>query len=170
MNIIDLDSKESLNNEIKEQNLSTLNCIQYNDIETFKSLIKEKGIRKEQDSLDWTYLHYAAFHNNTEIAKELLNEGVDINSLTIFNETPLFIATINTNVEMVDFLIKNNADLHLENKYNIAPLKLAKIQYTFTKHDELKPKIAEIINKLETAININKEREIQLNNINEKSR
>lgn len=64
-----------------------------------------------------------AYDGNEELAKILIKEGVNIN--TIINslfETPLFIAVKRNKKNIVKLLLENGADVNSENIYGLTPL------------------------------------------------
>ncbi|MGN0929016.1 MAG: ankyrin repeat domain-containing protein [Alphaproteobacteria bacterium] len=161
---------ESINKDSNGKQQYIINCIACGDIETLKLLIKEKGIKRKNDAMDWTYLHYAAFHGNIEAGKLLLNAGLNIDALDKNYETPLFIAISNEKPEMVDFLIKNNANLFIKNVYDFTPIRYAKLRDYFIHDEQIKQHTTKIINLLESAIKHNDGKNMLLNNVNEKTR
>lgn len=160
----------------KKDNLDKKNlirsCIINNDIKELKNLIKKNGVHIKLDGLNWTYLHYAAFHNNVAAAKELLKAGLKIDDLDINNETPLYIAVLNESIDMIKFLIKNNADIFLKNKFGSTILETVKLRNLFAKDEKEKDTTSKIIKILEEAILERKKREKENKFIlnNEKSR
>lgn len=123
-----------------------------NNIKNLKKLIKKNGIDIEIDRLNWTYLHYAAFHNNVDAAKELLKAGLKIDALDINNETPLSIAVSNESIDMVKFLIKRHANILNKNKFGYTALDMARIRNSYTKYRKERKNTSEIINILETKL------------------
>lgn len=125
-----------------------LNCIRYNYVETLKKLLTPESVVLEQDALHWSYLHYAAYYGNTEIAKLLLQLGLNVNSVDIYKRTALYIAISNQKTEMVDFLVKNKIDILSKDTYDMTPLSYAKMINKFA-DDELKESSAKIVSILE---------------------
>ncbi len=75
-----------------------------------------------------------AFHRRKAIVlsdesavKNLLNQGVDINTEYKDGKTPLIIAIERNMIKSVEFLVKNGADVHKVSKNGNTPLSTAKI-------------------------------------------
>jgi len=58
-----------------------------------------------------TALHWAAYHDDTEIAGLLVRSGADVNAANRYGVTPLFLASTNANVELVTLLLASGADV-----------------------------------------------------------
>jgi ankyrin repeat protein len=93
------------------------------DPKSLKLLLKNKANpnltihnEKRQEN-GWNCLHKAASDGATEIAKILLDHGLDINSRTPDGQTPLMISLDYRKLEMMDLLIKKGADLSLKDKW-----------------------------------------------------
>lgn len=80
----------------------------------------------EADVYGWSYLHYAAVRNNSEIIEALLAKGADIEARNIDMETPLFLAVHFENIEAVRTLLKHNANKDVVNKLGNHLLYIAK--------------------------------------------
>ena len=79
------------------------------------------------DGGDWTALHWATMYNRTDVVKQLLHEGADVNRLFGYiNETPLHCAAQLNNTEAARLLMGNGADINLKNYENKTPLDEAK--------------------------------------------
>lgn len=140
---------EKVDNDISQSKFSMiLDCIRYNDVATLKKLLASESVVLKKDALHWSYLHYAAYYGNTEIAKLLLKLGVNVNSVDIDNRTALYIAIINQKTEMVDFLVKHKIDILSKDTYDMTPLSYAKITNKFADED-LKESSAKIVSILE---------------------
>ena len=62
-----------------------------------------------------TVLHYAAYMNDLERVKLLVEQGADVNAADHLMQTPLQFATDNNNFEMTTFLVEHGADVNAEN-------------------------------------------------------
>jgi len=69
-------------------------------------------------------LHYLYHVKNgsVDIVKYLVENGVDVNTDTIFGETPLFYTCRGRNVATVKYLIEHGADVNKENNFGKTPL------------------------------------------------
>lgn len=63
-----------------------------------------------------TLLHYAVGFGATDLVKELIKKGADINALDIDGNTPLMVAAIVKNIDMIDLLRENGARNDIVNK------------------------------------------------------
>ena len=79
---------------------------------------------KDYSRLGWT-LYMAASLPSLEIAKNLIDKGVDINAKNNDGNTPLYMALLFQNEEMVELLIANGADLNAKNNDGLTPLQYA---------------------------------------------
>ena len=57
-----------------------------------------------------TALHWAAYHDDLETAKLLVDAGADVNAANRYGVTPLSLACTNGNEAMVDLLLEAGAD------------------------------------------------------------
>jgi hypothetical protein len=78
------------------------------------------------DHFDQTCLHQAAWKNNYEAVKLLLEHGVDVNIKDASGTTPLFHAVAQSSVKIVELLIKHNADVNIITLNKTTPLMNAK--------------------------------------------
>ncbi|MFC1800332.1 ankyrin repeat domain-containing protein, partial [Candidatus Eisenbacteria bacterium] len=58
----------------------------------------------------------AAIAGNIEVARILLDAGVDVDLGDVDESTPLHVAALNRNAEMVTFLLENGADINRRDK------------------------------------------------------
>ena len=73
-----------------------------------------------------TALHWAAYRNDPEMARLLLDAGADIRATTRLGElTPLFMAAKNGNAAVVELLLRAGADARSTNTNGTTPLMLA---------------------------------------------
>ena len=68
-----------------------------------------------QGHMEYTVLHYAAFLDDLDRVKLLIEKGADVNAKNILHTTPLFFAADNDNLEMVKLLVENGADVNIRN-------------------------------------------------------
>lgn len=57
-------------------------------------------------------LHYAALYDYFEIAKLIIQNGADLDTVNIYLQTPLHDAVANNHFEIVKLLIENGADVN----------------------------------------------------------
>ena len=83
----------------------------YDDKVTGSSFLVKKGADVNRPQADGaTALHWAAHHNDVELAKRLLAAGAKPNATNDYGVTPLFLAGINGSAEMIDVLVTGGAD------------------------------------------------------------
>lgn len=82
--------------------------ISYND------LLKKENINK-QDIFGRTALMWASNKGYTEIAKQLIDNGADVNIKNNNGFTALMSASMNNHIDIVKLLLDNNADVNVNN-------------------------------------------------------
>ena len=60
--------------------------------------------------------------------KNLLKEGIDINSRNKLGITPLYTAVFHKRVQLVSYLIKRKADVNVADHEGLAPLHVAALE------------------------------------------
>ncbi|KAH6971456.1 hypothetical protein BKA56DRAFT_494602, partial [Ilyonectria sp. MPI-CAGE-AT-0026] len=85
------------------------------------------------DSHGWTPLHWAASLGNEESAKELLNEGVNINASDANSWTPLTFAVVKGHSNVVKLLLSLGADRNTQDTLKLSPEQWASI----CSHDDI---------------------------------
>ena len=79
------------------------------------------------DEGGWTALHWATMYNRTNVVKQLLHEGADVNRQSKYkNNTPLHLAAKSNSTEAARLLMGNGADNNSKNYENKTPLDEAK--------------------------------------------
>lgn len=81
-----------------------------------------------RDSVDedgYTPLHRAAYSNNVDIAKILIQYGANVNSRTEYQWTPLHSAVKWSNAETAAFLLQHGADVNAISEGQQTPLHIA---------------------------------------------
>jgi len=92
----------------------------------FRNQIENRPKYGSIRSQDEYPLHEAAYYNDVEYAKYLLEEyGIDANSIGIAGDTPLHVAASRNCLEMAEFLLEHGANLNLINKSGLIPLRMA---------------------------------------------
>lgn len=79
----------------------------------------------EFDQFGNTPFLVAARYNRSDVAKRLLQAGVDINTQTKHGDTSLHLVAMNNSLEFAQILIEKGADFKLRNKMNETPLDCA---------------------------------------------
>lgn len=69
-----------------------------------------------------TPLHVAAYSNNIEATRRLVNAGATIDSRDHWRKTPLHHASFHGNVQIVDILMRNGASIFARDKKGFTPL------------------------------------------------
>lgn len=96
---------------------------QQGDIETVRSLLKQKVDVSAAQGDGMTALHWAAYRDNVEMAQILVQAGANLKAKTREGAiTPLYLAATNGNAAMIDVLTKAGADVNLANGLGTTPL------------------------------------------------
>ena len=102
----------------KEDVRKVHNAIESGDIETVKEMISSGAVDvNEFDSIS-SFLHTAATFNQIEIAKFLIEKGIDVNMLNHTGLTALSRAVRKGNFEMVKLLCESGAKLDVSTSEN----------------------------------------------------
>jgi len=97
------------------------------DLVTFNTLLASNPVlintkeQKRQESL----LHVATRNNQPDMAKLLIEKGLDINAKNNLGATPLLIASLNGYVDLVKLLLSSGADLRITNNNGRSPVEYA---------------------------------------------
>jgi len=76
-----------------------------------------KGVNNARDEDGWTPLHRAAWKNNAEVTKLLVENSADVDSTDKYGETALHEAAKENSVEVAKLLLKNSANVDSANKW-----------------------------------------------------
>jgi ankyrin repeat protein len=76
-----------------------------------------EGYVNAKENIETQPLHYAAYQNNPECIKLLLEAGANVNAKDDYGSTPLNIAAWIGELECVKCLLAAGADINLTNKY-----------------------------------------------------
>ncbi|MCB1116378.1 MAG: ankyrin repeat domain-containing protein [Chlamydiia bacterium] len=105
------------------------------------------------ENVNTTRLYYIAGTNQHEIARMLLEQGANVNSVAQRNNsTPLHLAAEKTDLDMIDLLISYGADANAKDKEGKTPLHLFMIKHTNILDE---PKASDIFKQLVTRDNVN---------------
>ena len=74
----------------------------------------------------WAALHWATWHNRTDVVKHLLREGTDVNRQNGWEDTPLHWAARYNHAKVARLLLDNGADTNIKNNDNQTPLDYAR--------------------------------------------
>ncbi|XP_055301191.1 ankyrin repeat domain-containing protein 49 [Sitodiplosis mosellana] len=88
-------------------------------------LMRDITTKDSRDEDGYTPLHRAAYSNNVEIAKILIQYGADVNARTEFGWTPLHSAVKWSNAEAASFLLQHGADVNALSQGQQTPLHIA---------------------------------------------
>ncbi len=153
---IDVDNKKNIFTDTNAQRLENFKSIcslipnkhefyassangEYKTLNQFKKKFEDGEIKdiNAQDTLGWSFLHYAVARNNIEAINFIIKNGGNIEIKNIDGETPLFTATVLENIEAIKALLKLNANVDTRNKAGMHLLYLAE--------HKRNPKIGEIL-------------------------
>lgn len=88
-------------------------------------MIYDRSCKDSTDEDGYTPLHRAAYNNNVEIAKLLIQYGSNVNSRTLMRWTPLHSAAKWANAECIALLLQHGADINAESEGQQTPLHIA---------------------------------------------
>ena len=91
----------SLFGKLTGNDMRVLEAADAGDMETMLKLIRQKVNLQITDKWDWTALHMAAYGGYDEMTKVLIEEGADLNTRTVDDETPRNLAEMKGRVEVV---------------------------------------------------------------------
>ena len=113
-----------VNGPLFYQDVSLLNAIADNDMETVAKQLDSGADIEMQDIRGYSALHQT---KNPDMAEFLINNGADMNVQNKKGETPLHESLQWQNLEVAELLIKNGANLNIKNNLGLTALDLAKI-------------------------------------------
>lgn len=94
-----------------------------NQPEIISKILKTgKNINEREPNTGQTALYCAAFYGNTELVKNLIEYGADVNIATYKSVTPLMIATMLHHYEVMQILIEAGADTEIQDLRGDTPL------------------------------------------------
>lgn len=103
-----------------------LAAIKLGNAEIVKSLIEHGADLGIKNTSAQTLLHYVIELKHTEIAKYLIDRGINVDTRDISSgKSPLHFAMHIKNMEVVKYLIEHNADIDIQDSYGLTPLHLA---------------------------------------------
>lgn len=134
IDILDLLLKNGINiNQKNKINYTPLAlAIRLESVEIVKFLL-EKNAAIDLIIHELSLLHLAVITKNYEIIKLLVQYGINLNSLTTYNETALHLAVELQLVEVVQLLLDRGSDRNIKNNNNELPIDIAqKKEFTAT--------------------------------------
>src|SRR5262245_31961594 len=91
-----------------------------------QSLLKQSVDVNSAQGNGNTALHWAAYRDDIEMARLLIQSGADVKAKTRLGDmTPLHLAATNGSAAMIETLVKAGADVNLANGNGTTPLMLA---------------------------------------------
>jgi len=109
----------------------TFHAISEKDFERFQNLIETEKDIDISDINGMNLLHFACVYELPEVAKVLIEKGIDINHTDKHGNNPLWTSTINykgypEKMPIVRLLLSNGANPHSKNRVGRSPLDFAK--------------------------------------------
>jgi len=118
---------------MQAQNSSIFPEIQNNNLAKIKEIVATNpSAIFERVAYNWSTLHFAAVHKRFDIAKYLIEKGIDPNILDVYSQTPLFNvigggAKDSIKLELIKLFLSKGADINAKNIYKMTPLLYASI-------------------------------------------
>ncbi|CAL1544551.1 unnamed protein product [Lymnaea stagnalis] len=91
-------------------------------------LVKGKADLESKDLNGFTPLMRSAFHNHSQIAQLLVDNGVDVNVANSAGNTAVHIYADNKGIDCLKIILKHGADVNYPNKSGITPLMFAALK------------------------------------------
>uniref|UniRef100_H0WVM3 Uncharacterized protein n=1 Tax=Otolemur garnettii TaxID=30611 RepID=H0WVM3_OTOGA len=117
--------KCKLNTHDRERRTPLMKAVQCQQEECVAILLESGANVHLTDVYHNTALHYAAYHQNIQIADRLLAYGSYIDPQNKNGSTPLLLAINENRKEMVEFLLKNKANRNSVDKFNSIPQQIS---------------------------------------------
>ena len=109
-----------------EPDTRLIEAVKDDDQVAVKALLRQRVLVNSADGDGSTALHWAAYADNLELAKKLLDAKADVNAATrLQSETPLFMACQAGSAAMINLLIAHGADPNRVNSLGTTPLMIA---------------------------------------------
>ena len=87
-----------------------IDAVKKQDVQTVRSLLKQKANVNATEADGFTALHWAAQRNDVQLVELLLGAGANAKASTRYNITPLYLASVNGNPAMMERLLNGGAD------------------------------------------------------------
>ncbi|MCP5267827.1 MAG: ankyrin repeat domain-containing protein [Zoogloeaceae bacterium] len=85
----------------------------------------ERGAVLNRDDKHWNALHYAVFNGHTDLAKELISLGAEVNARSPNGSTPLMLAAREGREDAARLLLESGADTRLKSDWGDTALTFA---------------------------------------------
>lgn len=95
--------------------------------EVKKNILMDKNLLKSRNLNGSTFLHIAVMHGNFELAKFLINNGIDVNNQDKKGNTALHYCAEYHQYEIAKYILQHNGQLNISDKYGNEPLWVAAI-------------------------------------------
>jgi len=102
------------------------------------------------DSHGGTLLREAAYSNNLDVVKYLVEKGADVNAKDRFEHTPLYLTS---NPDVVKYLVEKGADVYAKDDDGMTPLHAVTLGYVTIKEEDDRLKIVK--NLIEKGADVN---------------
>jgi ankyrin repeat protein len=87
-----------------------IDAVKQQDLQTVRSLLKQKVSINATEADGSTALHWAAQRNDLQLVELLLGAGANASASTRYNITPLYLAAVNGNAAVMERLLEAGAD------------------------------------------------------------
>lgn len=112
------DKKDDGNNNGNTiDNMTLVEAVENNDIETVKTLLVQGGNVESKDAQDRSLLMLATHRNNVDIAKILLDAGANVNIQDKIQDSPFLYAGAEGKLELVKLYLSHNPNFGIYNRY-----------------------------------------------------
>lgn len=92
-------------------------------IKNFKQhIFSDNDALKETDSGGSSYLHICVIHGNIELAKFVIDKGIDVNIQDKKGATALHYCAVYNQFEIAKYILENNGNLDISDKFGNQPL------------------------------------------------
>ena len=95
------------------------------DINKLNALISSDNINERDPKWGWTPLHYAAYYNQIDAVKFLIEKGANVHIADEQGDTPLLLAAMVDNKDTINVLVDSGADINIPNRNGSTPLIVA---------------------------------------------
>ena len=112
--------------EKEQQSIELIDAVEDGDALKLKELLAVGADINVKDDRDgYSLLHFAAFYDDTEALKFLIDAGANVNAKENEGRTPLHLAAERGNIESVELLLKAGSDINAKNEHGDTALQMA---------------------------------------------